>query len=80
MVQAGLGGDVARREARFPGALEALAPCGACLVTLLLRSLESCVQALHLGSGFLPGGTHGGGSLWAGSVLVADVRQAVNCA
>jgi hypothetical protein len=53
VVQAGLGCDVARREPRLSGSLEALAALGAGFVPLLLSALERSLQTPHLGSGFL---------------------------
>ena len=53
VVQAGLGGDVARRETSLAGSLEALAASGARFVALLLGALERGLEPAHLGAGLL---------------------------
>jgi len=64
VVQAGLGGDIARRETSLPGSLEALPARGAGLVSLALGSLERGLETPQLSSGFLLlGGIHDCGSL-----------------
>ena len=68
VVQAGLGGDVAGREAGVPGTLEALAARGAGFVPLALRLLKGGLETAQLSSGFLLGSAHAGRSLRAGSV------------
>ena len=68
VVQAGLGGDVAGREASLPGSLEALAALTAGLVPLALRLLKRGLETAQVGSGLLLGGAHDCRSLRAGSV------------
>jgi hypothetical protein len=67
VVQTGLGGDVARREASLPGPLEAFAALGAGPVSLALCFLKRGLEATHVGSGFLLGSAHDCRSLRAGA-------------
>lgn len=53
VVQAGLGGDISRRETGLLGSLEALAARGAGLIPLALGSLERGLKTMQLGSCFL---------------------------
>lgn len=60
VVQAGLGGYLARRKACLPCALEAFSAGGAGLVSLTLSLIELSLETPHLGSGLLLGGIHDG--------------------
>jgi hypothetical protein len=58
VVQAGLGRDLAGRQAGFPGPLEAFTAFGAGLVSLALRLLKRSLETPQAGSGLLLGGAH----------------------
>jgi len=74
VVQAGLGGDLSRRETRLPCALEAFAARGAGLVSLTLSPVERGLETPHLSSGLLLGGIHDYRSLRA---VAAPTRRNV---
>jgi hypothetical protein len=80
VVQAGLGGYLARRKARLPCALEAFSAGGAGLVSLTLSPIERSLETPHLGSGLLLGGIHDGRSLRAVAAPTRPkLREARSC-